>query len=358
MSRAGHVGEQRLGPEQREIDAQRGEGAVGEIEHAPRRRGERGRAQVERAVDAAIAIGRRARHRESRRGEPLRLALRDRARRDATGQRIAARGLREREIGDARAAGLHLRAPVPAAPPPLPRHQHHRGPGAAEQAGDDAAARRDQPRVEIEHVAIGLGIEPHRQPIARAGPRGEADHRTAARGIGMADETDEAAWSRDAGLEPEAQVDAAEMDRIIGQDRARAAGRPQSGQARHDDEIGRQPIDMEAVGEPAARPPVERHRGRLEEHALRIGEAEIADARVAPDRSVDPADMDAQAAARLELADPVGDEAVAGIAVDRHADQPEHEQQQDQHAADRPQHAAARARRDDGSGRLVGHQNA
>ncbi len=113
-----------------------------------------------------------------------------------------------------------------------------------------------------------------------------------------------------------------------------------------------QPVDVEPVVHPAQRAPVEPDLGRLEEAAVQIVEADIAQGRTMPDRSIDPPDPDPQAARRMQPGDAIDDQPVAGPGIDppqadRHRSQRDRDQQ-----ADRAQdaHPPSRAAPRDGLG--------
>ena len=155
--------------------------------------------------------------------------------------------------------------------PSPPRSSRDR-PRGAEHRADDAVRRRRDPRVEVETVAVGLGVEPQ----ARAGRRRRARRRRARAARGRTGSRPRRARlptrSRPVTAAPIRSwrdVEPAEMDVEVGQERLRLARRDQLGQPVEDDEVGFELVDDEAVEQEVERPPVDVDLGRFGEQARR-----------------------------------------------------------------------------------------
>jgi hypothetical protein len=168
-------------------------------------------------------------------------------------------------------------------------------------------------------IAIGFGVEVDDQPVAAAfhlGP--QADQRAALAYVGLARQGGDPPLAGHRLADPKlGDVEAADMDVEAGKDRARLLALLEPGQPVQGRELGIEFVDDQPVGDPAERLPVDVDQRRFGEQPLRIVEAHVSQASVAPDRAVDPADPDPQPRFRRHRGDSVGEEAVAGRGVEQ-----------------------------------------
>jgi hypothetical protein len=201
----------------------------------------------------------------------------------------------------------------------VPAQDAQRPPPRAEQRADDAPRGRLDPRFDVEAVAVRLGVEAQAHPVAAALHRPvEAHQRAPLADVGLSRQ------ARDPCLPGNRLADAelgdikpADVDVEAGQHRPRLLGGAELGQAMKAGELRLEIVDDQPVGDPAQWLPVHLDQRRFREQPVGVVEADIDQPGVAPDRPVDPPDLDSEARFRRHRSDPVGKEAVAGAGVEQ-----------------------------------------
>ncbi len=128
-------------------------------------------------------------------------------------------------------------------------------------------------------------------------------------------------------------LEAADVDIEIGQDRPLAPRLAKPGQPLHPHQLRFQPVYVQTVIQPCARRPVDQYLGTGQEYALRIADRDALQPGFAVNRSLDPRDADAKARRGLHLRDPIDDEPMPWRRVEKH----ERAGQQDQQHQDKRQ---------------------
>ena len=213
----------------------------------------------------------------------------------------------------------------------LRRHRPLRPEHRAEQTARGGIERARN----VEPVAIGRGIESEREQIAAGGPHIGNHERTAIADVGFRVELATARLARHC-ITNRQPVDRQSPDVNIefGEDRPLFTRGHELGQAAQSRCVGRQAGDVEAIVEPGARRPVERHVGAFEKHAARIRDAQVAEAGLVPDRAFDAADLKPQPRCRAQRFDPVDQETVADAAIGNDQERARNKHQREQDAAD------------------------
>jgi hypothetical protein len=363
---AGHVREHGGRTEQVGADADCAEGAPGEVDCAFCLELQRGRAERQAAVELAVGEGGLGGDQDDGRGEPRLLAGPERRRGGPAGEAETALVGGELQLGGAAAGDVEKRGSGPGAPAAVAFDGEADRALGAEHRACDASGGGGKADVEVEMVAVGLGVEVQAELVAAAlDGRVEADEGSAGADLHFAGEAADAGLAGHRGVDPDlGDIEMADVDVEAGEDRPRLLRRHQLGQAVEEDEIGIEPVDRQAVGHPGERVPVRLDQRGLGEQPLGVVEPDVAKPRVVPDRAFDPADADLEARGRRHRGDAIGDEAVAGGGVEQNRDdRGDHDEGEGEaddelgEAAHRPAVKAAplgRGRR----GFLVVHQNA
>ena len=241
------------------------------------------------------------------------------------------------------------------------------------ELGDDPATRPRDHHVDVEALVVRAAVQCQPDNVRRVGGgRQQVDDCTARADIRLADGTYRAALTGDgrAKTEPvDPQIGQPNVE--AGQDRALGLRRTELRQAVKIGRLDMQSIDIETVGKPAQRIPVEIRARDTRELALGVREPDVAQSHGLEDLPLDGADAYAKACHRLPVGNLPNEEAVPGLAVQPARTTPDRQQQSDgeqqQPLADpRPGTAPARQGCDRhfgsilrGSGALrVGHQKA
>ncbi len=332
-----HVGEQRLWLEQSRAHPHRAVGRTCQIDHAFRF--DRDGARADRQITVELAIIERSRpgDRDRGRSQPLDLALRQRAERKPPAERIGAAGVPQLQVDDADAIRLRQRDTGPAFPVALSVDAQLQRLGDAGQPRQHAIGPAPRLHVDVE-AAFGFGdVEFRAQHVAALDQCDQIDHRTTRSDIGAARDSAGARDAGDGGTDIDA-IDAQRPDADIeaGQDRPRAPGRLQCGQAAERRARDVEFFDRQPVVQPGEGPPVERRFRRAEELTLCVGERHIDQPCFGKDRSFDASDAVAQAVGGLHRGDAIDDPAVTDARIEHHqrgGEQSEQQRETARHAA-------------------------
>jgi hypothetical protein len=316
----GHVREQGGRAEQVRAEAKVAESASGKVDDPGGHHRHRRRAKRQPPRQLPILQSRPASHLDGRRRQPGFLAGPELGGRDPSRQAVAAAVRSKAKVRRAAAGEVQACDAVPRGPAALALYRQDDRPFRPEHRPGDSPSGGGELHVEIEPVAVGLRVEEEREPVAAvAHVRLEADEGPAGADVRLADEARHPRLAGHRAADPHLRdPQAADMDVEAGQDRARPLAGPKLRQAVERGQTGIEPVDDQAVGDPAERLPVDVDQRRFREQPLRVVEPDVAKPSVAPDRSLDPADMDPEARAGRGRRDPVGDEAVAGGGVEEH----------------------------------------
>ena len=221
----------------------------------------------------------------------------------------------------------------PARPAAVAAELEPERPPRSQQGADDAVFGRVDAGVEIEAVAVGLGVEPKREALAAA-LHGQIDGEQCAPApqLALGVEAADPLAPGDPRPEPELpNVEPAEMNVVIGQDGLRLGGRIEPRRPAQDDEIRIDLVEGQGAEHIIDRPPIHVDPRRLGEQAVGIVDPDVDQPGAPVDRAVDPADLDPEARRGSHRRDPVDDEAVAGLGVEKGQEggEPEREDQRD-----------------------------
>ena len=366
---ARQIGQDRARRQQPRVNREIAEAAVGEIEHAARVHGQRGRSELDPRVRLALIQRRVDRDVELGAGQPL-----DRPGQIQAGPRGSAHldmpGARgDAEIGELSAAQRRQRAAVPSGPAALAADRDVERRGEAAHRRDDAADRRAQPCVDVELVVVRHRVEHEMQCVAArdvgGAQRGGVDGqlRAPVGDVCLAVDADDMLLARHRrGDDEAADVQLADVDIEIGQRRCvgidRRGRRRQRGTALERHQLGRQVPDVDMVADEGEGAPVDRQPWRGQEHALGVRHAHVGQRHAAIERAIDPPDLDVEPRRGGVAAKLIGYEAPPRIGVDAQHD----EQQQDQDRGDGDPQPAQEAQPERARGQrlhgVIGHQNA
>ncbi len=265
----------------------------------------------------------------------------------------------QRQIDSTHRADIDLCTAVPARPCPLARDIQRDRMGGAGKLCQHAVRSTTGMRVDIEPVAIGLGIELQREPIAALDLSREIDQRPAGMNVDMAVDLPGPLNAGDgAGDGQPLDAEIADLDIEARQDRPCLAGADRRGQLDQSRPRDDQPLDDEPVAQPGKGPPVELGFGGDEHQSLGIIDADIDELSLGEERAIDPSDAVAQPVRGPERRNPVRYPAMPHVGIEqRHRGHRQRENTED-HPRHPAQPAATRLCRGRGGYRLGLAQNA
>ncbi len=228
----------------------------------------------------------------------------------------------------------------PVAPTALAGNRGAERPIEMQEVDDHPALGRLNMAVEVEAVPIGHRIEAELDVVALVRRGQGLDLRPAPEDMGRPGHAQDArVGTGNAGAQRNAvELQVGKIDLQVGQQGLVGRGRlrrawGQLGQARHGDQRRGQVAHIDMLVEIFERAPVEMDLRRGDEDALRVADRDIVDGHVAVDRSVDPADMDADAGRQGLAVDQIDQPGPARRGIDAVDGQPGQDQQTGQTCA-------------------------
>ena len=161
-------------------------------------------------------------------------------------------------------------------------------------------------RLDIEPVAVGLGVDREVQSIHPLDRRVEPHQRPATPDIGRSRHCADLRppGHRRPELEPP-YFEFADMYVEPWQDRPGPASWLERRQPRQRHAVGLDPVDVQPIAEPRPRRPVEQDIRRGQEHALLVRHTNVLEMRIAEHRAFDPPDLDLEPRCRFDPRYPV-----------------------------------------------------
>src|SRR6476646_9204327 len=187
-----------------------------------------------------------------------------------------------------------------------------------EDCRNEAVVGCDHSGADIEAIAVRFRVEMERDLVAAIVEEGFQLHQGAARMyVGFAPDASASGLSAHFGTNVEPlHRQLADMDVEAGQYWVFLAGWLQSGESIQGDSIGGHTVDVKLVGQPRSWRPIEVDLGGGQESAVAVSDCHGLELRLAEDRPVNAADVDAEARSGLQFANPVDDEAMSGRSVE------------------------------------------
>ena len=228
--------------------------------------------------------------------------------------------------------------------------------------------RCERVEIDIEPIAVGLGVHQQREPVARAQSATGGEIDPSVTDIGLAIEVHPVRpvvhhAARDAKV---VEFEAIDPNVEIGQDRRVGIARKKLGRAQQRPAARHQLAHVEPAPKPVKRAPVEFGDRDVEERPPRIGKDHVVQRRAPVDIALDPADRNPQPGGRRRGGDLIGDEALPDRAVE-HRERDQHERDEADDRADEPAPRPAQSRTPPRGflalgrafhDRVLGHQNA